>query len=338
MADTDSHPRSSTQILHWFTVLSVILALVFFALALWITSSPWSDLFLGMATSFVFLAMTNLILRLQAWWSYRRIRDFFGAELVQGTTWLAYPDFEPTPQAHEAWSGVGRRWQRPEGPNLSRAPLPQHDLPIEFEVTVAANDIQGLIEFAGALGYAHVAATSLVVDRTIWNDSQRSFCAAGLTSNHCTNLYLITDKNPLFEILSHNGHPTVRLATGHVLIDDDIREFGIIMRYRPDSAGTPDRRWWLVAGLEAAGTPAAGRFVASKWRTLFECTRPNSDFIAVVSLARGAWHDARLELVVERSSADDQPRIAFDSHWLSSQNTTIPPEGEAFAAKDTSSH
>lgn len=321
MDEQQAHSRSATQILHWFTVLSAVLALGFFALAMWVTTAPWSDLFLGMATSFVFLAMTNLILRLQGWWSYRRVRDFFGAEMVHGVTWLVFPDFVTTEEANQAWESVERRWERPRGVNLAGAPLPQHHLPIEFDVTVAANDIQGLIEFAGALGSAHVAATSLVVDREMWADSQRSFCAAGLTSNHCTNLYLVTDSAPLFDVQVLDGHPIMRLVTGHVLVDDESREFGVIVRFRPDPTNAPQRRWWLIAGLEAAGTPAAGRFIASKWSTLAGITQSDSDFLAAISLPRGAWHDARLELVIERAGSDPRIDTVFDSGWLTSVGT-----------------
>lgn len=312
--DSNNHTLSN-----WFTGISTILAIGFFTLAIFFSTPPWSDLFLGMATSFVFLAVTNVIIRVQAWWTYRRVRDFFGNEIASSGLLLVYPDFEHSPSAVSALVDVDRVWRRPPGVNLKGLPFPEHGFPIEFDQVVAANDIQALLLFASTIEQLTSVPAALVDDRSVWADPTNSFCAAGLTSNHCIDLYRITDRQPLLSIDERGGHPIVHLASGHTLVDDDQREFGIIMRFAPDPERLPNRRWWFVAGLEKSGTPAAANFLNLRWRDLARQTQSDSDLLAVVSVARGTWHDPRLEFVLERSFGEESVRVVSTTNYLSSR-------------------
>lgn len=314
--DTDSESGAAKHtVTNWFTVLSICLAVIFFGLAIAYDVAPWSDLFLGMATSFVFLAVTNILVRLQSWWSYRRIRNFFGSEIASSGILLAYPDFEHSPEASRALGDVKDIWQRPESIPSRGLPFPQHRFPIQFQRAVAANDIQALLLFASTVKQVSSVSAALIEDRSVWENPKRSFAAAGLTTNHCVMLYLITDNHPLLSIDEQSGHPIVHLAGGPTLVDDDMREFGLILRFAPDPKSNRQRRWWLLAGLEIAGTPAAAYYLHSHWKELEALTDSESDMLAVVSLPRGTWQDPRLEMVIRRPFGSTVPEVVFSTHY-----------------------
>lgn len=307
---------SENSITNWFTLLSTLLACVFFGFALFISVPPWTDLFLGMATSFVFLAVTNTIVRLQRWWSFRRIRAFFGAEIATDGLLLAYPDFELSEVAQAKLKGVQEVWRRPSINPGEGVAFPTHEFPMEIKTSVAANDIQALLFFASVVEQNSSVAAALILDREIWLNSRRSFCAAGLTSNHCVELYSANDRDPIFTLSQANGHPLVKITSGPTVENNEQREFGIIFRYCPDIEKFPNRRWWYLAGLGAAGTPGSARYLATEWRKLSAMTQPESDMLAVVSLPVGNVGDPRLEYVLERPPNSQERRVLFNSGYI----------------------
>lgn len=313
---SDESSANEHTVTNWFTVLSTVLALIFFALAVIVSSAPWTDLFLGMATSFVFLAVTNTIVRLQRWWSFRRVRDFFGSEIASQGLLLAYPDFVLSDTALERLKGTSEIWSRPPAQISDGPAFPHHDFPMEIKTSVAANDIQALLLFASVVEQNSSVAAALIEDRKIWQDSRRSFCAAGLTSNHCVALYAATDRDPMIILDQRDGHPVVHIPSGPSIENNERREFGIAMRFAPDREKYPNRRWWYVAGLGATGTPGAAWYLSTEWRRLSRLSHPDSDFVAVVSLPIGTVYDPRLEYFVQRSPGSQTREVLFDSGYL----------------------
>lgn len=317
---SDDASTNEHTVTNWFTILSTLLSLIFFALAVLVSSAPWTDLFLGMATSFVFLAVTNTIVRLQRWWSFRRVRDFFGSEIASQGLLLAYPDFVLSEAALERLEGTSDIWARPPV-QISEGPaLPHHDFPMEIKRSVAANDIQALLLFASVVEQNSAVAAALIEDRKIWTDSRRSFCAAGLTSNHCVALYAATDRDPLIILDPQNGHPVVHIPSGPSVVNNAQREFGIAMRFAPDREKYPNRRWWFVAGLGATGTPGAAEYLSAEWRRLSRLSHPDADFVAVVSLPLDTVHDPRLEYFVQRPAGTQRREVLFDSGYLNQKD------------------
>ena len=116
-------------------------------------------------------------------------------------------------------------------------------------------------------------------------------------------LYRLADQPSLFAIGSNDGLPTVRLLDGLHVENDRTTEYAIIVRYHPDRHGRPNRRWFLIAGLEEFGSAAAGDFLAREWRTLSKLARKGDDFVAVVALPRGRVASAQLRHVVARDAS-----------------------------------
>ena len=94
---------------------------------------------------------------------------------------------------------------------------------------------------------------------------------------------------------------TVTLTDGTLLENTPSREFGLIVRYSPDRIRQPERRWFFVAGLDEAGSAAAGQFLAHQWTQLQSQVDDDDDFVAVVSLPLHAWWEPTLTHVVTRS-------------------------------------
>ena len=291
----------------WVSASALILAVVFFWLSFAIPDK-WSDLALGMATSFVFILLVEAILWLRSTVKARRLREFFGDELASDRLLLTCADFELKPQALELLlsNGLEVHYQRP---HLEGAP--EHSEPILFDRSMCLSDIQGLMSVAAALGGRQAAIPLLVQDSEIWIQQGRcSFVSSGLTDNHCTEMYRMADPAAMFSISSNLGLPTVTLING-VLVENDARtEYALIVRFAPAPAAAPQRRWFLLAGLEEAGSAAAGDFLARRWQELSHLVKPTEDFVAVVSLPKRGSDAVRLEYVLARVP-DGEPRVAF---------------------------
>jgi hypothetical protein len=164
------------------------------------------------------------------------------------------------------------------------------------------------MDFRAVIGLAEELAPwcsvrpHVTVDSDALKDRARSLMAAGLTDNHCTAMYLEMDPQALFSIASEGMETTVTLIDGRELRNTPSREFGIIVRFAPDRRSHPGRQWFIVAGLDEAGTAAAGQYLAHHWRTLHALAPAASDFVAVVSLPRFAWWEPSLEYVVTRDA------------------------------------
>jgi hypothetical protein len=263
--------------------------------------SPTRDLVLAMATSFVFFVVFDLLLAIDVIVREGRLRAFFGTELTRDQLLLTCADFELHDDARAVLeqSQLRIHYQRP---HLEGAPL--HTEPILFDRSMCLSDIQGLMSVAAMLGGRQKKVPMLVQDGEVWaTHGDCSFVASGLTDNHCTELYRLADQPSLFAIGSNDGLPTVRLLDGLHVENDRTTEYAIIVRYHPDRHGRPNRRWFLIAGLEEFGSAAAGDFLAREWRTLSKLARKGDDFVAVVALPRGRVASAQLRHVVARDAS-----------------------------------
>jgi len=275
------------------------LAAGFFVAAIF-TSSPWSDLFIGMATSFVFFVVFDLVLAIRRVLRHRQRRAFFGSESFDGEIWLVLADFELRDDVKGVLTAEQRRspYQRPRIPGV-----PDHPHPITQTAMMCLMDFRAVMGLAEELAPWASARPHVKVDSDALKDRARSLVAAGLTDNHCTAMYLEVDPQPLFSISSVGMDTFVTLIDGLELRNTPAKEFGIIVRFTPDRQSHPGRRWFIVAGLDEAGTAAAGQYLAREWRTLHGLVAPASDFVAVISLPRLAWWEPTLEHVVSRDAA-----------------------------------
>jgi hypothetical protein len=303
---------------------ALVLAIVFF----WVSfraPDKWSDLALGMATSFVFILLVDGILRARSGLSARRLRDFFGHELADQQLLLTCADFELKPEALGLLldRGMTVHYQRP---HLEGAP--QHTQPILFDKSMCLSDIQGLMSVAAALGGRQSEIPLLVQDGEIWKRQGRcSFVSSGLTDSHCTEMYLLADEPPLFSIGSRLGIPTVTLINGILIENNAHREYALIVRFAPARRTVADRRWFLLAGLEEAGSAAAGDFLARQWQDIARHVREGEDFVAIVALDRRGSATVTLEYIRARDEQRTE-RTAFDPNRWDDVALPEPPAAD----------
>lgn len=288
---------STSRLERGLLVIATILAIAFFIAAL-VTASPWSDLLIGMATSFVFFVVFDLILALRRYLRHRQRRGFFGSEMFDAETWLVLADFELRSDIQDLLTDDQQRapYQRPRVTGV-----PDHPHPMTQTTMMCLMDIRAVVGLAEELAPWCAFPPRITVDTDALRDRARSFIASGLTDNHCTAMYLLDDPQPLFSITSSGIDTTVTLTDGTLLENTSSREFGLIVRYSPDRIRQPERRWFFVAGLDEAGSAAAGHFLAHQWTQLQSQVDDDDDFVAVVSLPLHAWWEPTLTHVVTRS-------------------------------------
>ena len=278
-------------------IVAAALAAGFFAVALWVPS-PWRDLFVGMATSFVFFVVFDLIVSIRRSLRQRQRRAFFGSDMFDTESCLVLADFVLRDDISSRLTEDERQapYQRPKVRGM-----PDHEHPITQTTMMCLLDFQAVVGIAEEIAPWCARPPRITVDSRVLEEGATTFVASGLTDNHLTELYLQTDPHPLFTISSRDMVTTVTIADGHVISNTSAQEFGIIVRFHPQRSRHPDRRWFFVAGLDEAGSAAAGQFLAREWRRLAKLAKPDDDFLAVVSLPRRVWQEPTLDRLLTRS-------------------------------------
>jgi len=285
----------------------LVLATVLFAAATQL-HPPWWNLCLSIGTSFIFIAVSDLLNAAHA-----RILDtlrvsFFGRELARETATFVYPDFEP----HEDVSrildanGLSMRFQRP--PSKTR---PLVDYWIDAPFTAASNDLEAILYVAGIFGGFAAGTDTLITDRRLIKACDRSFLSFGLGSSACTYLYFDhSGPNAVFELLPEPSGQTakmyIRTKDGKEFRSGPKLQYGLIARYAPDRINHPHRRWFIIAGLGPAGTIGAAWYLAQNWRGLAKRIPANDDFAALVTvpvMGPTAAHLQDADVVLSNSSA-----------------------------------
>ena len=98
----------------WLDGFGLLLAAAFLALSS-AMESPGRALIVGVATSFVFASLLDLLLAAQAQLAHRERVRFFGTELVRRETTLVYPDFVMHDDVRQALNAHNQQmlFQRP---------------------------------------------------------------------------------------------------------------------------------------------------------------------------------------------------------------------------------
>lgn len=296
----------------WFLALAAALAVALVVGTILTWTDPVVDaILLGIATSFIFVIITDLAFRARAWFSETRpLREFFGVDLVSRTAYAMYVEFELQPAVEATLRKThGTRYWRKADDHAS-----EFDRPIEFTHAVAGNDIEAILDVAAIL---RARSEPLVFlrdqdfPRRRESQDAMSLIAPGLTANAAVKSYLDRgrgrsrdgdDPSRLFSLHEHDEHPMIRVADGPGAwrtfhgtparmeagaIVAPAEQFGIILRYSPSHAKHPDTRWIIVAGLERIGTPAAAVVLRRHWndmRRLLGREHRSADFLAVVQV------------------------------------------------------
>jgi hypothetical protein len=238
----------------------------------------------GVATSFVFLAVFDILLAVQAWLLYRAKAGFFGRELVEKGATFVYPDFEPHQDVTDALTAAGlpMRYQRPTSQVRALA-----DFWIDAPYSAASNDIEAILQLSVVFGAIGAQPNHVMTDRKLLEDCDRSFISFGLWSSACTYLYCErTGAGKLIELLPEpagsHARMYVRARDGREFHSTLHHQWGVIVRHAPDRDLQPQRRWFLIGGLGPEGTIGAAWYLARHWRYLADTVPASQDFAAFV--------------------------------------------------------
>jgi hypothetical protein len=246
---------------------------------------PLQDVMIGVATSFVFVAMLDLALAVQANVVDRARVAFFGAELVRRQTTLVYPDFVLHRSVVKKLLGhdVHEYYERPVSKFRDFA-IHIIDVPR----IVAGNDVQALLYVSSIFDSTSGNPNIMVVDTDMVENCDRSFISFGLYSNDCTLLYVMKEPTPLFKVVPDgSGFGHIELRDGRVFRTSTDRQYAIIARHASDRMRRPERRWFICGGLGPVGTTAAGWYLWKEWRSLARKVPASRDFVAVLYV--GPW-------------------------------------------------
>lgn len=270
---------------------------------------PSQNVLLGVATSFVFFAILDLLLASQrAALNIARSR-FFGPELTHGHPTFAYPDFEPHRDVIRALKTAGTymRYQRPTSRVRALA-----DYWIDVPRAAASNDIEAILTVAAVFGGLAPAPDIVLTDRQLISSCDRSFLSFGLASSACTYLYLDhAGPGKLFDLIPEptTARPRMYAQTGdgRQFHSDDRSQYGLILRYAPDRQNYPGRRWFIIGGLGPQATIGAAWYLAHHWRHLARLTSNDQDFAAFISVPVMAPHSARHPTIISQSPVQPVP-------------------------------
>jgi hypothetical protein len=275
--------------------VGLIIAAGLFAASV-VTESPVRDIIVGVGTSFVFVALVDLLLATERKLIQHQRSEFFGRELTRDRTVLVYPDFVMHDAVRETLKGHNQQmlYQRPASRFPNRT-IHRIDIPR----AVAANDIEALLHVADIFESTTTCPNIMLVDREVVDRCDCSFVSFGLSSSDCTHLYIHEHSRPLFTIVEDgSGSEFITLRNGHEYHSTSVRQFGIILRYSPSPYEYPERRWFLCAGIGPIATPGAAWYLSRHWRILRKQVAGSQNFIAVISVGPYTDRSPHLEEVL----------------------------------------
>lgn len=255
--------------------------------------SPWREILVAVASSFLFMASLLLVQTFHRRYLNTVSTAFFGSEMLERCAVFVFPEFVLAPEVVESLAGHNQQRLYAKSKRQFANTVHRVDLPR----AVAANDMEALVYLAGLFESNHGRRFELRPDSSAVHQCDCSFMSVGLSSNDCTHLYLTTSERPLFEIVpDENGSEYVRLPDGSEFRSDEERQMGLVLRHTPEPEDHPGRRWFLVAGVGPVGTIGAAWYLAEKWRSLHRQV-VERDFIAVISVPSATERRVKLEAI-----------------------------------------
>jgi len=277
-------------------VCGLITAAILFAVAAEL-HPPTQNVFLGIATSFIFLSILDVLLVTQKGILNRARTKFFGSELIHEKATFVYPDFEPHREVRRALDGAGikMRYQRPTSKIRALG-----DFWIDAPNSAASNDIEAILHVASIFGGLAAQPDAMMSDRRLIEACDRSYVSFGLASSACTYLYLErAGQESLFDLVPEyagiKARMFARTSDGREFHSDNHNQYGLIVRYSPDRERSPGRRWFFIGGLGPQGTIGAAWYLTEHWRTIARRVPASQDFVAFVCVPVIAPRSAYLD-------------------------------------------
>jgi len=178
----------------------------------WLTSNSatfWHNILVGAGLAVATVGISGLTSSLTPRNRERNARLFFGDLVTSENEALVYPDFILSNEARERISDLSetsvyeKRSSHFAGSRF-----------IDVPHIVASNDLIAMTNIATELGRYGQFYQEAVSDGRISDNHQRSFISFGLTSNAATQIYLGTDREPLFDIQSPQTDPKIVVTGG----------------------------------------------------------------------------------------------------------------------------
>lgn len=274
---------------HRIIVITGALALGFFLLSYFATdiaptalveakAAVIQGILASICSSFVFLLVLHASHLFLDTRQKRMFRAFFGDLTESSQAVFVYPDFELTTPATKALTNLTDPIYRKRSTHYPGSRF------IDVPQIVASNDLLAIVIMATRLGRLLGDSPKILTDGQACVDPTKSLMSFGLTSNAITDLYLKTDLEPLFRIEDNVVDPKIVLTCNGEEVKycrNDVEQYGIILRYRPDPIHYPMTYWFICGGLAAAGTPAAAWNLSHNWRQYHE-RFADEDFVVIL--------------------------------------------------------
>lgn len=266
----------------------------------------------GIAASFIFILVLDIIDLSRTILEKRHIKKFFGKSISSNEMYLTYPSFVISKDVMEyiATSDIFNPQLIFSKQNAIFMSTNRIDIPN----AVAENDLQALVYVAAFLGEVTGSTPPVCEDCDLVETPNRSFISFGLSSNECTHMYLDHASLPSFTLIDknndfHRGTEFVRISgpDGDKIdfISTETINYGVILKYLPSPSDHPERCWFLCAGLGPKGTTGAAWFLANKWKKIYDEVS-DKEFLAIVRVPHYSDLATKLELLAisphERSS------------------------------------
>ena len=219
-----------------------------------VNDQRWQLLLFAIASSFLFALLVNFLSAFREWLTLGRLRRFFGRELIMGDKekayTLIYPEFAPHADVLGILKNAGMTMKYEKGGGRFS------ELPIEVVVreSAAKHDIQALGDIARLLDGTQAKPTlcsDVDFENPPGNEMAHSFISVGLTSNDIPRIYeQHAGERALFHVDrgERAGTGSITIWNGSTFTSTQDVDHGIIVRYSPDRATWPDRRWFIVGG------------------------------------------------------------------------------------------
>lgn len=289
--------KSLSNYISFIEAVGLLLAMLFFAIAITIDNLVIKGIISSISASFFFLFCMEFIQNRRIQLEKYRFKMFFGKDVLNNEMYLVYPVFILSNQIMDfiKEQNLSQVFQKNDSSfgNVHRIDLPS---------AVADNDLRALTYLTGLFGEISKMTPPIMVDYDVVKKPTRSFISFGLASNDCTHMYFEREANPAFKLVSDSSNPDYLLVydsqgNEYKFTSTENICYGIIMKYHPDPQNYPNRIWFYCAGLGACATPGSALYLANNWENLYKEVG-SLDFIAVIKVYNYSEYDPFREILI----------------------------------------
>jgi hypothetical protein len=266
----------------FFLLIAAIAGSSAIYLAYAVENEVTSSLFASIGSSFLFLTIIELAVRIREAYAAHRFRIFFGRQFREGKFFLVFPTVSLSQDARETLSVVpAQQWFKPKESYRPTALSSNSAFAIESDVEALAYVGFEVSKYSGKM-------PEIKSDEDAEKDPTNSFISFGYLSNLCTWKLINSARCSLFETIDNNKITksesiNVESVDGkNKVVSSGEFLYGLIIKHTPNPEDSPERIWYFCAGLGVNGTNTSSHFLADSWKKLLRKVG-KKDYLAIVA-------------------------------------------------------